>query len=146
MEIEKKNNDGKKDDENKEKKENKEGNKPILPETPEQGKPAIAYADFAKIELRVAEIANAEDVEGADKLYKLTLKIGGETRVIASGIKENYSKEELIGKKIAVIYNLQPRKIRGIESNGMLLAASSEDHSKIIVLEAAQAENGWKIS
>lgn len=109
-------------------------------------KPEIAYDDFSKLDLRVGEITNVEDVEGADKLYKVTLKIGGETRVIASGIKEHYSKEELLGKKIAVIYNLKPRTIRGIESKGMLLAASPEGHAKIIVLEAPAAESGWKIS
>ena len=83
--------------------------------------------------MRVAEIKACEDVEGADKLYKLTIDIG-EERTIVAGIKLHYTKEELIGKKIAVITNLEPRKLRGIESHGMLLAASSEDKSAVVLL------------
>jgi methionyl-tRNA synthetase len=93
----------------------------------------ITFDDFAKMDLRVAEIKACEDVEGADKLYKLTIDIG-EERTIVAGIKLHYTKEELVGKKIAVITNLEPRKLRGIESHGMLLAASSEDKSAVVLL------------
>jgi len=93
----------------------------------------ITFDDFVKIDLKVAEIKACEDIEGADKLYKLTIDIG-EERTIAAGIKQYYSKEELIGKKIAVVANLESRKLRGIMSHGMLLAASSDDRSSIVLL------------
>jgi methionyl-tRNA synthetase len=93
----------------------------------------ITFDYFTKMDLRVAEIKACEDVEGADKLYKLTINIG-EERTIVAGIKLHYTKEELVGKKIAVVTNLEPRTLRGIESHGMLLAASSEDKSAIVLL------------
>ena len=106
----------------------------------------ITFDDFLKIDLRVAEIKACEDVEGADKLYKLTIDVG-EERTIVAGIKLNYSKEELIGKKIAVVTNLEPRKLRGILSHGMLLAASTEDKSSVILLILDKdIPNGSKIS
>ncbi|MDP3880990.1 MAG: hypothetical protein Q8Q32_02320 [bacterium] len=75
----------------------------------------ISYDDFVKSDLRVAKIISAEDIEDADKLYKLMLDDGSEEgRTICAGIKEFYSKEELIGKNIIIIANLEPRKIRGV--------------------------------
>lgn len=96
----------------------------------------IEFSDWQKIELRVAEIKKVEDIEGADKLYKLTLDLGKEVgkRIICAGIKEYYSKDELKGKKIVVFVNLKPRLMKGIESQGMLLAAVSEDHSKVVLI------------
>lgn len=93
------------------------------------------FDDWQKIKLVVAEIINVEDIEGADKLWKLTLNGGniGE-RTICAGIKQHYSKEELLNRKIIYFSNLVPRKLKGIESQGMLLAASNEDHSKIVLL------------
>jgi len=106
----------------------------------------ITFDDFMKLDLRVAEIKACEDVPGADKLYKLTIDIG-EERTIVAGIKPYYSKEELLGKKIAVIVNLEPRKLRGIESHGMLLAASTEDKSSVVLLTLDRdIKNGSKIS
>lgn len=106
----------------------------------------ITFDDFAKIDLRVAEIKACEDIEGADKLYKLTIDVG-EERTIAAGIKQYYSKEELIGKKIAVVANLEPRKLRGIMSHGMLLAASTEDRTSIVLMTLDKdIPNGSKIS
>ena len=93
----------------------------------------ITFDDFMKLDLRVAEIKACEDVPGADKLYKLTIDMGQE-RTIVAGINLHYTKEELLGKKIAVVANLEPRKLRGIESHGMLLAASSEDKSSVVLL------------
>jgi len=89
----------------------------------------VEFSDWTKIDLRVAEIKEVEDIEGADKLYKITLNVGSEIgeRIICSGLKEFYSKEELVGKKIIYFSNLQPRKMRGIESQGMLLAAVTYD-------------------
>ena len=98
-------------------------------------KPTIQYEDFEKLDLKVAEIKEAEEIEGADKLYKLTLNDGSEEpRTICAGIKQHYSIEDLKGKKIIIIANLAPRTMRGIESRGMLLAASTEDHSEVILL------------
>ena len=106
----------------------------------------ITFDDFLKVDLRVAEIKACEDVEGADKLYKLTIDIG-EERTIVAGIKLYYSKEELVGKKIAVVANLEPRKLRGILSHGMLLAASNEDKSSVVLLTLDKdIPNGSKIS
>jgi methionyl-tRNA synthetase len=106
----------------------------------------ITFDDFLKVDLRVAEIKTVEDVEGADKLYKLTIDIG-EERTIVAGIKLHYSKEELVGKKIAVVTNLEPRKLRGILSHGMLLAASSEDKSSVVLLALDKdIPNGSRIS
>lgn len=93
----------------------------------------ITFDDFMKMDLRVAEIKACEDVEGADKLYKLTIDVG-EERTIVAGIKLHYTKEDLLGKKIVVITNLEPRKLRGITSHGMLLAASNEDKSSVVLL------------
>jgi methionyl-tRNA synthetase len=99
-----------------------------------------------KMDLRVAEIKACEDVTGADKLYKLTIDMG-EERTIVAGIKLYYAKEDLVGKKIAVVSNLEPRKLRGIESHGMLLAASSDDKSSVVLLAVdREIANGSKIS
>lgn len=95
----------------------------------------VTFDDFKKIELMVAEIKSVEDIEGADKLYKLSIDLGNEMRVLVAGIKRHYqNKEELIGKKIAVVANLEPRSLRGIESHGMLLAASTLDKSSVVLL------------
>ncbi|MDO8527400.1 MAG: methionine--tRNA ligase [Deltaproteobacteria bacterium] len=92
----------------------------------------IDIADFAKVELRVAQILQAEKVEGADKLLKLQIDLGTEKRQIVAGIALHYTPEELVGKKVVVVVNLKPAKIRGVESNGMLLAAS--DASVVSIL------------
>jgi methionyl-tRNA synthetase len=106
----------------------------------------ITFDDFLKVDLRVAEIKACEDVEGADKLYKLTIDIG-EERTIVAGVKLYYAKEELVGKKIAVVANLEPRKLRGILSHGMLLAASNEDKSSVVLLTLDKdMPNGSRIS
>ncbi len=91
----------------------------------------ISIDDFAKVELRIAEVMEAEKVPKADKLLKLQIRIGEERRQIVAGIAEHYSPDQLIGRKIIVVANLQPAKVRGIESNGMLLAAS---HGKRLAL------------
>jgi methionyl-tRNA synthetase len=93
----------------------------------------VTFDDFKKIDLRVAEIKTCEDVPGADKLYRLTIDVG-EERTIVAGIKQHYTKEELVGKKIVVITNLEPRTIRGITSHGMLLAASSPDQTSVVLI------------
>jgi methionine--tRNA ligase beta chain len=109
----------------------------------------IEFNEWQVIDLRVAQIKNVEEIIGADKLYKLNLDVGKEIgeRVICAGIKEFYSKEELVGKKIVVFVNLKPRLMKGIESQGMLLAAVSEDHSEVVLIcPEKDIENGCKIS
>lgn len=85
----------------------------------------IEFGEFEKIKLRTAKVIEAEKVQGADKLLKLRIELGDEQRVIVAGIAQYYTPEEMVGKTLAVVANLKPAKIRGIESNGMLLAAQS---------------------
>uniref|UniRef100_A0A7C4YFI8 Methionine--tRNA ligase n=1 Tax=candidate division WOR-3 bacterium TaxID=2052148 RepID=A0A7C4YFI8_UNCW3 len=92
----------------------------------------ISIEDFKKLELKIGKIINVEDIEGANKLYKIEVEIGDERRTLVAGIKEHYKKEELIGKLIVVVANLEPAKIRGVESQGMLLAASDGEKISII--------------
>tara|TARA_Y100000310_G_scaffold268751_1_gene281510 strand:+ start:199 stop:540 length:342 start_codon:yes stop_codon:yes gene_type:complete len=111
-------------------------------------KETIDFSAFEKLDLRVAEIKKVEKVEGADKLYKLTIDVGelGE-RIILAGVKEHYSEDDLIGKKIVIIANLESRKLKGIESEGMLLAASSENKDKVVLLEPGKdIDVGSKVS
>ena len=98
-------------------------------------KEMISYEDFQKLDLRIAKVMGAEEIKGADRLLKITLEIGEEKRTIVAGIKEHYNAEEIIGKKIVVVYNLQPVKLRGIESNGMLLAASDNRHVVLLTVD-----------
>ena len=96
------------------------------PKFPAAVKPEITYDDFAKIDLRVATILAAEKVEKADKLLKLTLDMGFETRTVVSGIAEYFKPEEIVGLQVSVVANLAPRKLKGIESRGMILMAEDE--------------------
>jgi methionyl-tRNA synthetase len=112
------------------------GPRPITgapPSTPAAAAPSAPFApgqitidDFAKVELRVAQIKVAERVPKADKLLRLEVDLGTETRQILAGIAESYEPESLVGRKVIVVANLAPRKLRGLESNGMLLAGSIE--------------------
>lgn len=95
----------------------------------------ITIDDFAKIDLRVAEVIEAEKVEGSDKLLKLKVKVGEEERQIVAGISKHYKPEELLGKKVVVVYNLKPAKLMGIKSEGMLLAASNEEGLGVLTLD-----------
>lgn len=99
--------------------------------------------DFAKLDLRVVKVLACNKVPKADKLLQFTLELGGETRTVLSGIAEYYSPEELVGKKLIVIANLAPRKIRGIESHGMLL--SVERNGKLCVVEAPDMPTGSRV-
>jgi len=102
--------------------------------------PSISIDDFAKIELRVAQIVVAERIPKADKLLRLEVDLGPDfpRRQILSGIAEHYTPEELIGRRIVVITNLAPRKMRGLESHGMLLAASDGENGKPILATFAE--------
>lgn len=99
----------------------------------------VDFETWSKIDLRVGEIENVEDIAGADKLYKLTVGLGKETRTICAGLKEHYSRDELKGKRCIVIVNLKSRMMRGIESQGMILAAVSEDESEVVLVSPEES-------
>jgi methionyl-tRNA synthetase len=90
-------------------------------------KPVIQYEDFAKLELKAGTVTNCVKVEKADKLLKLEVDLGGEKRTIVSGIALHYTAEEMVGKQVVVVTNLAPRKMKGIESQGMILTAEDKD-------------------
>lgn len=119
-------------------------------EAKKEAKPAAAAADeisiddFAKIDLRVATVVAAERVPKTDKLIKLQVKIGDEERTIVSGIAQHYEPENLIGKNVIVIANLKPAKLRGIESRGMVLAAS-DGEGNLVLADAAGIASGSKV-
>jgi methionine--tRNA ligase beta chain len=92
----------------------------------------ISIDEFRKLDLKVATVKSAEPHPNADKLLVLQIDMGGETRQICAGIRNHYSAEELIGKQIVVVANLETAKLRGLESQGMLLAAS--DEGRVVVL------------
>ena len=107
----------------------------------------IKFNDWMKLDLKIAEILEVENVENANKLYKLKVDLGTETRTLIAGLKPYYTKEELEGKKCIVFTNLEPRKIKGIESQGMILAAMNDDKSKVKLLQAEGViELGSKVS
>src|SRR4051812_17362932 len=110
-----------------------QGSAPLnRPLTPAASDGKIGIDDFAKVELRVGQVKVAEKVKGADKLLRLEVDLGTETRQILAGIAEAYAPETLIGRKIVIVANLAPRKMRGLESNGMLLAASLEGGKPVL--------------
>ena len=107
----------------------------------------ISFIDFQKMDIRVGEIKSAEEIEGADKLYKLIVDLGGEERILVAGIKPYYPKEELPGKKVLVLANLEPKVIRGVESHGMVLCAHTEDRSQLVLTTVEKAiPNGSRVS
>ena len=107
-------------------------------------KPVIQFDDFSKIELKTGTIVAAEKVEKADKLLKLEVDMGEEKRTIVSGIALHFQPEAIIGQKVVVVANLAPRKMKGIESNGMILMADDADGK--LVFASAPAANGSNVS
>jgi methionyl-tRNA synthetase len=105
----------------------------------------INIDDFLKVELRVAQVKVAEKVKNADKLLRLEVDLGYETRQIVAGIAEAYTPEMLVGRKIIIVANLQPRKLRGLESNGMLLAASIEGGKPVLAAFLEEVPLGAKL-
>ena len=93
----------------------------------------ITIDDFLKVELRVGQVKNAEKVKGTDKLLRLEVDIGTEVRQVVAGIALAYAPESLIGRKVVIVANLQPRKLRGLESNGMIVAASVGDEGSPVL-------------
>lgn len=101
-----------------------------VPVASQDGK--ITIDDFAKIELRVGQVKVAERVPKADKLLRLEIDIGTEVRQVLAGIAEAYAPETLVGRKVVIVANLAPRKLRGMESNGMIVAASLEGGKPVL--------------
>ncbi|GMV96101.1 MAG: methionine--tRNA ligase subunit beta [Phycisphaerae bacterium] len=107
----------------------------------------IQYDDFARVQLRVGRVLDAQPHPNADKLIVLKVDLGSEQRQICAGLRGYYEPAALVGKNIIVVANLAPRMMRGLESNGMLLAASSADRSKVIILTPdAEIEPGAVVS
>jgi methionyl-tRNA synthetase len=106
-------------------------------------KPIITFEDFEKMDIRVGTIVAAEKVKGADKLLKLTVDTGIDVRTVVSGIAKYHSPEEIVGKQVCLLANLAPRKLKGIESQGMILMAENSDGKLIFVApNDSNAENG----
>jgi len=103
----------------------------------------ITIDEFGKMDLRVAKVLTCEKVKGADKLLQFTVDLGSEVRTVVSGIAKHYQPEELVGRNVVMVANLKPAKIRGIESRGMLLSASSED--KLILVDAPDMPAGSRV-
>src|SRR5262249_11402605 len=103
------------------------------PELPVSSDGKISIDDFSKVDLRVGRVLSAERVKGADKLLHLKIDIGEpETRSIVAGIAEAYQPEQMLGRKVVIVANLQPRKLRGLTSNGMIAAASLEGGKPVL--------------
>lgn len=107
--------------------------------------PKITYDEFSKIDLRVAEILHAENVKKSEKLLKLNVKIGDTKRQIVAGIAKSYKPEELIGKKVVIVFNLQPAKLFGIDSEGMILAVEDEDGKLNVIEVNEKVKSGTKV-
>lgn len=102
----------------------------------------IQFDDFSKVDLRVGKILEAEKVEKADKLLKLQIDMGNEVRTIVSGIALHFKPEEIVGKQVVVVANLAPRKMRGIESNGMILMAENAEGKLVFVSPTEEVNTG----
>jgi len=116
----------------------------VVTERITEKKPLIQYDDFAKLELKTGTIVAAEKVEKADKLLKLEVDLGSEKRTIVSGIALFHNAENIINQKVVVVTNLAPRKMRGIESNGMILMA--EDAEGKLAFVSSEVSNGSNVS
>ena len=120
----------------------------VTPPSPQAPAPStdarIAIDDFMKVELRVAKVLAAERVPKSTRLLKLLVDVGAEQRTIVAGIAESYEPETLVGRTVVVVFNLKPAKLMGVESNGMVLAASP-DGGKAFVLNSEPAPPGTKV-
>lgn len=105
----------------------------------------ISIQQFAELELVVAQIKEVDDHPNADRLYVMKVDIGGEERQVVAGIRKSYSKEELVGRKVVVIKNLEPAIIRGVESQGMLLAASAPEANPVILTTEKDVPAGCRV-
>ena len=109
-------------------------------------KKLITFEDFIKLDLRVGTIIAAKEVKKTKKLLQLQVDLGEEVRTIVSGIAESFNPEEVVGKKVTVLTNLAPRKIRGVESQGMLLMSEDAEGNIVMVSPDQGAKNGFPIA
>ena len=114
------------------------------PESAAEPKPYITYDDFMKIDLRVGTCLTAQKVPGADKLYQLTVDIGTEVRQLVAGVAHVFPAEDLVGKRLVIVTNLEPRAVRGVESRGMILAAGEKDPVGLVTLDR-DVSNGERV-
>ena len=105
----------------------------------------ISFQEWQKVELKVAKIESAEDIPGKDRLYRLLIDLGGEKRQIVAGLRQYYTKEQLAGKSIVVVSNLEPVRIAGLESQAMLLAAKDKDGGYKVVTIDESVPAGTKV-
>ena len=123
------------------KKMNESENKTIAP-----SKPEISFEDFSKMDIRTGTILEAEKVPKTEKLLKLLVDTGVDKRTVVSGIAEFYKPEDIVGKQVSILINLAPRKIKGIESQGMVLMAEDKDGKLSFVAPANVVNNGGKVA
>jgi len=109
------------------------------------GKEPVTFDDFSRIDIRTATILEAEKVPKTTKLLKLKIDTGLDIRTIVSGIAEHYNPENIIGRQISIVANLEPRKIKGIESKGMILMAEDKDGKLVMVAPSETVNNGSMI-
>jgi methionine--tRNA ligase beta chain len=105
----------------------------------------INFEDFSKVELRTVKILEASRVEGSDKLLKLAVSLGEEERQIIAGIGKSYSPEEIIGKEVVIVSNLEPRMIMGLESQGMILAATDDNGLAVVMCPEREVPFGARL-
>lgn len=115
------------------------------PAPAETARPTIEFPDFAKIDLRVGRVLEAEAVENSEKLLKLQVLVGEERRQVIAGIKKSYEPDDLIGRQVILVMNLKPRKMAGLESQGMILAADGPDGKAILLTPEAEAPEGTAV-
>ena len=113
----------------------------VVPEVSQK----IDYDTFRKVEMKVATVLEAESVPGTDRLIKLILDLGTEKRQLVAGIAKSYAPADLIGKQVIVVTNLQPRKLMGVESNGMILAAGEAAESIVLLAVDRKVDNGLRV-
>ena len=116
-----------------------------MEETPVVPEDQITIDDFMKVKLRVARVLDAEPVPDSDKLMRLDLVIGEEKRQVLAGIAQQYSADDLIGRQVVCVVNLKPRKMRGMESQGMILAADAEGGGAILLMPDKEAPEGTSV-
>jgi methionine--tRNA ligase beta chain len=106
----------------------------------------VSFEDFKKLDLRVAKILSADKIENTERLLRLVIDLGDEKRQIVSGIARDYSPENLVGREIIVVANLEPRVFKGVESQGMLLAAHDSEGKAVLLLPDKEVTPGSPVS
>lgn len=107
----------------------------------------IEFADFQKVEMKTGRVLKVENHPNADRLYVVTLDMGaGETRTVVAGIRAFYTPEQLVGKTVVVAANLAPRPLRGVESNGMILAVHDGEKVKVLTVDGGEAAPGIRVT